>query len=112
NTNTTHTINAQVMISNDAAFRSGNSIIECDLFLTLGGGTMQINRSWKYLIEIGGGMKVYMPIPWLAVRFDVASYLHPTPKPTGNSFNADLAINAGVSFLLPVHKVSDDNKPK
>lgn len=101
----THLIDGELRISNEAAFRAGDSIIECDLYLTLGGGAIYINRVWKPLALIGGGIKVYTPAPWFAVTFDVNSYLHPTPKPGGSSFNADMVINAGVAFLFPVRRV-------
>lgn len=99
-TDQSHTIFGAMTVANTAAFKSGNSIIDCDLYLTLGGGSIQINRLWEYMIMIGGGIKVYMPMRWMAVRFDVNSYMHPTPKPGGDAFNADLAINAGVSFFV------------
>ena len=97
----THLADAEVMIGNDCAFRAGKSVIDCDLFATLGVGGMWINRSWQPLGIIGGGMKIYLPVPWLAIRFDVDSVLHPTPKPEGDSFNADVMFNFGVSFLFP-----------
>ena len=100
-----HLIDGEIRISNDCAFRAGDSIIECDLYLTLGGGAIYINRFWKPMVVIGGGMKVYTPAPWFAVTFDANSYLHPTPKPTGSSFNADMVINAGVAFLFPVRRI-------
>ncbi len=103
-----HTIDAQLLISNDAAFRSGKSVIECDLMLSVGGGSMKIGSKWYWMGVIGGGLKIYTPLPWFAVRFDVNSYLHPTPKPTGDAFNADLVINLGTSFLFPIKKAKDD----
>lgn len=99
-TDNSHTLFGALAIANDAAIKAGKSIIDCDLFLTLGAGSMQINREWQWLALIGGGIKVYMPMRWMAVRFDVNSYLHPTPKPGGNSFNADMAINLGFSFFV------------
>jgi hypothetical protein len=104
-TDSTHTATAAMMYSNDTAFRAGDSVVECDLFLTVGGGAMQINRQWQWTALIGGGLKIYTGAPWFAVRFDVNSYLHPTPKPGGDSFNADLAIQFGASFLFPTKKI-------
>lgn len=103
-TKKTHTLTSQLMISNDAAFRSGNTILECDLFLALGAGSMQINKKWKPVGVIGGGIKVYPNLPWFAIRFDVNSYLHSTPKPGGDTFNADVAIDGGISFFFPTIK--------
>ncbi len=96
-----HIIDAELMISNDAAFRAGSSIIECDLYFTLGVGVFRVNRQNKPVGMIGGGMKIYTGLPWLAFRVDVNSYLHPTPNPGGDHFNADVAMMGGVSFLFP-----------
>lgn len=100
-TKNTHTLDAQVIFSNEAAFRVGKSILECDLMLTVGGGSMMINDMWRWLAVVGGGIKLYTSIPWFAVRFDVNSYIHPTPKPGGDPINADMVINLGASFLFP-----------
>ena len=96
-----HIIDGEMMIANDAAFRAGNSIVECDLFLTIGAGTMWINRHYEPLGVIGGGLKIYTGVPWFALRFDVNTYIHPTPNPTGDTINADMSINLGASFLFP-----------
>lgn len=103
--NNEHILNTEVAISNDCAFRSGKTIVECDLFLTLGGGAVQINSQWKPLAIVGGGMKIYLPPPYLAIRFDVNSYLHPTAKPDGDAFNADIGFNLGLSFLFSQRKI-------
>jgi hypothetical protein len=103
----THSLFAAMMLSNPGTFKAG-SIIECDLYLTVGGGSMQINHGWQPMAVVGGGIKVYTPAPWFAVRFDVNSFMHPTPKPGGNAFNADLSMNAGVSFLFPVKRVEEE----
>jgi len=100
-----HIVDAELMISNECALRAGKSIIDCELFMTLGGGVTQINGQWKWLALIGGGMKVFFPPPWIALRFDVNSPIHPTPKPGGNSINADIMFNLGVSFFFPTRRV-------
>ncbi|MFH1874927.1 MAG: hypothetical protein ABH859_07070 [Pseudomonadota bacterium] len=99
-----HIIDAEVMISNDAAFRAGDAIIECDLYFALGVGVFRINQRNMPMGMIGGGMKIYTGWPWLAFRVDVNSYLHPTPNPTGDTFNADIGMMGGVSFLFPKRK--------
>lgn len=106
-TNNSHLFDAELMLSNDCAFRSGHTIIECDLFLTLGVGSMYINHLWKPAGVLGGGMKIYTPVPWFAVRFDVNTVLHPTPVPGGDTFNSDLVMNLGLSFLLPAKKTDE-----
>lgn len=108
-----HGVDAEVMVSNDCAFRTGKTVIDCDLFMTLGAGATVINRVWEPLVMIGGGLKIYLPPPWIAIRFDVNCPLHPTPKPGGNSFNVDVAFNLGLSFLFPGRELhrSDESIP-
>lgn len=103
-----HIIDAEVMISNDCAFRAGKSIIECDLFMTLGGGAIWINREWKPMGVIGGGIKIFFTPPWVALRFDVNTPIHPTPKPGGDSINADVMFNLGVSFFFPIKRIEPE----
>ncbi len=93
-----------LIVNNDCAFRAGKTTIECDLFMTIGGGAIRINRIWEWMIVVGGGMRVYTPLDWFAIRFDVNSYLHPTPNPTGNTFDSDIAMNLGLSFIIPIKK--------
>lgn len=109
-TKNTHSIDAEVMLSNDCAFRVSKSIIECDLFLTLGGGTININDKWNMLFVVGGGLIIYTPLPYIAVRFDVNSLMHKTPKPTGDTFNSDLTMNVGISFLFPGKKIKNSER--
>jgi outer membrane beta-barrel protein len=100
-THNAHITYGDLVLNNDTAFRAGSTIISCDLYLTVGAGMMEINRKWQPLGVVGGGLRVYTPIDWLAVRFDVNSYIHPTPNPTGDTINADMAMNLGFSFLFP-----------
>lgn len=106
-TKTTHTIDGSVMISNDAAFRAGKSVIMCDFYLTIGSGTMWINEHYEPMGMIGGGLKIYTGWPWFAIRVDVNNYIHPTPNPMGDTINSDIAFNAGVSFLFPARRVEE-----
>lgn len=103
-TKNTHQVNAEMMISNDTVMRMGDDILECDLFLTLGTGAMYINEGWEPLGVLGGGLKIYTPVDFFAVRFDVNGYFHPTPEPPGSTFNSDVAMNLGVSFIFPTNK--------
>ncbi len=107
-TQQTHSLFAAMAFSNSGTLDMGG-IIDVDLYLTIGGGSMQINKIWEPMAVIGGGLKIYSPIPWFSVRFDVNSYLHPTPKPGGDSFNSDIAINAGVSFAFPVRDAKKED---
>lgn len=102
-----HLMNAEMMISNDAAFRAGKSVIECDLYLTLGVGALWINRQYEPLGVVGGGMKIYTGWPWLAARVDINTYIHPTPVPNGTKYDADVATVLGLSFMFPERKVEE-----
>jgi outer membrane beta-barrel protein len=104
-----HLIDGEVMISNDAAFRAGNTIVELDLYFTLGLGVIRINQQNMPMGIIGGGAKFYTGYPWLTVRFDVNSYIHPTPNPNGDTLNSDMSILAGVSFLFPQRKPPEED---
>lgn len=105
NTKNQHIVDAELLIANDCALRAGKTIIHCELFMTLGGGATQINDQWKWLALIGGGIKIFFPPPWVALRFDVNSPIHPTPKPGGDSINADVMFNLGVSFFFPTRRI-------
>jgi len=104
-----HIIDGEVMIANDTVFRAGKNIIECDMYLTVGAGTILINRHYEPMGVIGGGIKIYTGWPWLAIRIDVNTYLHPTPNPTGDTFNGDISMNGGVSFLFPVKPIEQSS---
>ncbi len=96
----THTIHGEFYLTNDCGFRAGKTLIECDLFTYLGGGTMQINDEWEPAGLVGGGMRFYMPVRHFSIRVDIASYLHPTATPGGDRFNADVLMNLGLSFYF------------
>ena len=82
-----------------------------DLYFTFGGGSMYINRQWKWSSMVGGGMKIYFPsIPWYAMTIDVESYFHPVPGPGGTSFASDIDFVLGFSFMFPTRGVPADQK--
>ncbi len=93
-----HLVAGEVALSNDMAIRFGGTVVPADLYLTLGVGAARL-RGWEVLGVLGGGVKFYTGLPWLAVRIDVNSYLHPTPG--GDGVDVDLAVTPGVSFLFP-----------
>lgn len=105
-TKATHTIDGQLIIGNDCFLRAGRSVIATDLYLTLGMGSMRISEEWKESGVVGGGIKVYMPVPWIALRFDINTYIHPTPNPSGEEISADVVSNLGFSVMFPVKKLS------
>lgn len=94
-------IDATGMISVPAAFRVGKSTVEMDLFLLAGGGTTGINESFEPQGFIGGGFKLFVGKPWLAVRLDVRDTFHTTAKPGSDEYDQDLLLILGVSFQIP-----------
>lgn len=91
----------ELMVSNDAAFRSGNSLIKFDFYFTLGVGALSLNNAWEPTGMVGGGVKFYPGISWFALRIDVNNYLHVTEQPGRDNFDADVAFIGGISILLP-----------
>ncbi len=93
-----HLISASLQVTHDVAMRVGEHLLEMDLYLTAGAGTIQVDRAWKAMGRLGGGVKVYTGLPWLAVRVDVDNYLHPI----AGHINVDVSFSLGLSFLFPV----------
>lgn len=98
-----HVFDVESTISNDVAIRIGKLQVETDFYLTLGAGTMNINDEWMPTGLIGGGVKFYTGVPWLAVRLDVNNYAHYTNLPGNDHFDFDVSFIGGVSLLFP-HK--------
>lgn len=94
-------IDATGMINFPAAYRMGEKVIEADLYILLGGGTINLNSSYEPHGFIGGGMKIYLGKPWLAVRVDLKDTFHTTEKPASTEFDQDLLFTAGLSFQMP-----------
>lgn len=94
-------LDATGMIAFPAAYRVGTHIIETDLYVLLGAGTININSGYQPHGFIGGGMKIYTGEPWLAVRVDLRDTFHSTKKPSSTEFDQDLLFIAGLSFQVP-----------
>lgn len=92
-----HYLSGDLAISNDLAMRVGRTLLELDLYLTLGVGAARLNAEWGALGVLGGGVKFYTGLDWLAVRIDVNTYMHGTH----GEFDADMTVAAGLSFLFP-----------
>ena len=92
-----HLLSGELALKNAMAIRLGSAIVEADLYLTLGGGALLLNETWGVLGVLGGGVKFYTGVPWLAIRLDVDSYMHGD----GGSFQADMGLTLGVCFLFP-----------
>jgi hypothetical protein len=92
-----HLLTAATTISNDIAMRIARSVLHLDLFLTLGVGAVRQEDRWRPIGRIGGGMKLYPGLPWLAVRIDLDTWVHPI----GGRVDTDISLALGVSFLFP-----------
>ncbi len=113
NTSDTHIGVGLVSFNTPAAWRAGSHLFNMDFYFTLGVGAMQINRQWQPTGVIGGGAKFFFPIPWLAFRLDINSYIHPTPMGGGRSELAgDVSMGGGISFLFPVRRIHPVASPQ
>jgi hypothetical protein len=80
--------------------RSGKRIQELDLFTTVGIGDLHINGKDCFVGLLGGGLKVFFKPSWLALRFDVNTYLYSLPRLTDSKFADDWSFTVGPSFLF------------
>ncbi len=99
----THYLDGELVISNDMAIRFGSNVVEADLFLTLGVGTLLIDEKWEVLGVLGGGVKFYTGLPWLAIRIDVNTYLHRVRHPAGSELDTNVSFMFGLAFLFPTN---------
>jgi outer membrane beta-barrel protein len=97
----THYLTGEGAMSTDVALRLGRTVVEMDLYMTLGAGARRLNGDWGPLGLIGGGVKLYTGLSWLAVRIDVANYLHAIQLTSGSKIDVDVSFALGVAFLLP-----------
>lgn len=95
-----HIIHGEFYLMNDTAIRAGKSVIECDLFMFVGGGGTYINASWEPTAIVGGGVRLFTPLKWFSTRIDVQNVIHSTPVPGGDTLNADVMFNLGVSVFF------------
>lgn len=80
--------------------RPFKKIKEIDLFATVGIGDLNINNKNRVAGLIGVGMKSFTSIPWLAIRFEVNSYLYSFPRFNHSKFAGDFTSTVGPSFLF------------
>jgi outer membrane beta-barrel protein len=86
--------------------RTGKAVQEADLFATLGAGDLHINGKDRFVGVVGGGLKIFFKQPWLALRFDVTTYLYSLPRLTDSKFADDWSFTVGPSFLFVPKKSS------
>lgn len=98
-------IDGQLAISWPIVFGFGDEQLPMDLYMTVGGGTININSGWSWLALVGGGLKMYLNPEWIALRIDVNSYMHNTPTIRGDKFSTNIAFLAGLAFYFPYRPV-------
>ncbi len=77
-----------------------NSYVECDL-LAFGGMGLQSIGGPNYLtLTLGGGMKIYTSLKWLAVRIDIKDYFYRVKFDDDKKILDDFTTNIGLSFLF------------
>jgi outer membrane beta-barrel protein len=98
-----HMLDAETALSNPVAMRLGSILVEMDLYLTVGVGAILLDRRWDAYGLVGGGVRFYTGLSWLAIRIDVDSHIHRTRFPGTNRIDVDLSLALGVSFLFPTN---------
>lgn len=102
-----HLVHGQLEVPMISALRAGRrKLVQLDLFGEAGAGAMYIARAWQAMGAIGGGVRLYPRVPWLAIRIDALTYLHDTRRASGSAFDTDIAFTLGLTFLLPNRSVS------
>jgi len=88
-------------LSNDAALRLGSTWLEVDLFARLGAGAWMLLDRWGPAGVVGGGIRMYFGLSWLALRIDVANHIHESRRPQGAQVDFDTLFSWGLVFFLP-----------
>lgn len=98
-----HLVHARLELPLVAGLRMGRGkALEMDLFGEVGAGALYIANEWRTLGVIGGGVRIYPRVPWIAIRVDALTYLHNTARSSGSAaFDTDIAFTAGLAFLVP-----------
>ena len=103
NNDNIYTTDLSVMISMPAAFTAGGTVVQANLYSILGVGAININDAWHPHGFIGGGMKIFPGLDWLAIRVDLRTGLQSIDTPSGKKFDQDLSLMLGLSFQIPPH---------
>lgn len=89
------------VVTMPSVFRSGKSMVEADLFTSLGAGVVRFDGSNRIGGFVGGGMKIRPNISWLAFRVEIRNYFAAVDNPVGGDFEYILNVRLGPTFLLP-----------
>ncbi|MFO1520436.1 MAG: hypothetical protein U1F57_12370 [bacterium] len=71
-----------------------------DLFTTVGIGDIHINGKDRVVGVLGGGLKLFFKPSWLALRFDINTYMYSLPRLNDSKFADDWSFTLGPSFLF------------
>jgi outer membrane beta-barrel protein len=96
-----HLVNAEASLSNPVALRLGRTLVQMDLYLTAGVGAIMLASQWDAYGLVGGGVRFYTGLSWLAVRIDVDSHIHRTRISGTSRIDVDMSLSLGVSFIFP-----------
>jgi hypothetical protein len=106
-----HYVHGQLEVPLVSALRVGRrKVIEADLFGEVGAGAVHIAATWQAMGAIGGGVRLYPAVRWLAIRIDALTFLHETPRAGGTAFDTDVTFTLGLSMLLPTRSASPPHR--
>ena len=98
-----HIITFAGILSNPLVLKVGKHGLSCDIFLNLGVGPGYFNAYWEPVGTVGGGLRAYIS-KWVAIRFDVNTYIHPLRSGNTERVNADMGVMGGISILFPTRR--------
>ena len=98
-----HAVHGQLELPLISALRVGrHKVLPMDLFGQAGAGAIHLADRWQALGVIGGGVRIYTRIRWLAVRVDALTYLHDTRREVGRPLlDTEVAFTLSATILLP-----------
>lgn len=98
-----HAVHGQLELPLISALRVGrHKVLPMDLFGEAGAGAIHLAERWQPLGVIGGGVRLYTRVPWLAVRIDALTYLHDTRREVGAPLlDTEVAFTLGLTVLVP-----------
>lgn len=74
--------------------------LRADLYTSIGGGSLWLDKETEPFGFIGGGMIIHFPIPWLTLRFDLKNLFFVLQNSKGSDFNSEMALGLGPSFKI------------